>query len=191
MYCDQKAAGNFALSIERLTKYRLPHPLAEVGEVTKPRCSVRKRTVRGAVELVRLENLYVYTKALLARLAASPRVMKSENLRRTATSVLTRWFRVAFPLGSLCKGTGKCLASGDEGGRSAGAILEAQLNAAYAAHFPTLSFEGVYSAMTSALKACLPTGKLYEASGSACRFLREGCVLQKPEKPGPDSGRPS
>jgi len=135
-------------SIERLTKYRTAASTRlKIGEVTKTAVLRAEAELSGAQsELVRLENLYVYTKALLARLAGLPEGYEIREPAKDSDIRSDAMVPGCVPLSVHCaKERAYVLRPEMKAADLLAQSSKAQLNAAYAAHFPTLSFEGVYS----------------------------------------------
>lgn len=135
-------------SIERLTKYRTAATTRlKIGEVTKTAVLRAEAELSGAQsELVRLENLHVYTKALLARLAGLPDVYEIREPTKDNDVPSDAIVPGCIPLSVQCAKE-RAFVSRPE--LKAADLLaqssKAQLNAAYAGYLPTLSLEGVYS----------------------------------------------
>lgn len=144
----RKLAEISRVSIERLTKYReAASTRLKIGEVTKTAVLRAEAELSGArSELIRIENLHLYTTALLARLAGLPESYELKEPTKEDEERLDAVVPGCLPLSVLCARERAFI---DRPEMKAADLLvsvsKAQLNAVRSSYFPTVSVEGVYS----------------------------------------------
>ncbi len=148
VFRTKKLAEISRASIERLSKYRAAAATRlKIGEVTKTAVLRAEAELSGAQsELIRIENLHSYTRALLSRLAGLPESYALREPSKDDEEFIDAIVPGCAPLNALCA---KERAFADRPEMKAAELLvsssKAQLNAARSAFLPTVSLEGVYS----------------------------------------------
>ncbi|HSW64589.1 MAG TPA: TolC family protein [Dissulfurispiraceae bacterium] len=144
----RKLAEISRAAIERLTKYRnAAATRLRIGEVTKTAVLRAEAELSGAQsELIRTENLHIYTTALLARLAGLPESYELKEPTKEDEERLDTVVPGCSPLSVFCARERAFI---DRPEMKAADLLvsasKAQLNAVRSSYFPTVSVEGVYS----------------------------------------------